>query len=660
MIRFAALAMLWLADMGLLAVSGPVGAHPLRAAAAFAVGVFLMVLLVRWFPVFRSRTAAFGVVLLLGLTARLFFWSYPPDDDIYRYVWEGWIQHHGVNPYRHAPESSELSDITATLPGIREAVNQSHLPAAYPPFTLLLFRWLAGIRPDPQFFKLIFLLFDIGTIVMLGLLTRARDVPVAGVLYYAANPLSILYVAGEAHLDVIQVFFLAAGLWCLASRRVRTGFLMLGLAVAAKYVAVVVLPFFLSSRNWRHGLFALFPLASFLPFVDAGAGLFASLGHFGAHMHYNDGITSLMRLFLGPWTPWAAMGLLAGSLVLILLVEPDPFRSAWLATATLLLLMPTFHPWYLLLALPFLVLFPSPAWIYLSAGMVFTFPVLAFEWRTGVFQEIHWLKWLEFLPFWALLLFGLRRDQRPGYRRRYGPVSTVSVIVPTLNETGRIEHCLASLRDQEGIADIIVVDGGSTDGTPAAAAAAGARVIHTRPGRGHQIRTGIDATSGDLFWVLHGDSAINPGTARRVVERLNQTPSAPGGACGMQFAPADWKNGLVRRLNHLRARYVGIAFGDQGQFVRAEALAEMNGFPDLDLMEDVELSLRLKELGKPLYVDGGITVSSRRWQGGRFSAKVGLVLRLCFGFLLRRRFWGAEGLGRDYYTIYYRRHLEKT
>ncbi len=658
MIRFGLVAGLWLADMALLSVSGPIGAHPLRSAAGHAAGVGLMCLMVRWFPRRVPWGAAFGAVFLLGIAARLLFWAYPVDDDMYRYIWEGHLQGLGINPYLHAPGDPALGEAASLLPGVREAVNQPHLPAAYPPLALLAFRGLNALGAQVSVYKAAFLLADIGAIGLLGWLLRVRGAPVSRLLLYAANPVAVVYIAGEAHLDAFQVLLMAAALLCFATSRDGPGFLCLGLAAMVKYLAVAAAVVFLRAGNRGRALWALLPLALYLPFADAGTSLFGSIGHFGARMHFNDAATSLLRPVFGDATAIAALVLLAAGLALILLTEPDPFRGAFHALCCLLLLLPTFHPWYLLLVLPFLPLFPSPAWIYLCAAVALTFPVLGVEWETGRFEEIHWVKWMEYLPFLGLLVWSFFRDRRPGDGNVYPPVTDISVVVPALNEADRIEACLASLRGRHRVREVVLVDGGSTDGTPALAAAAGVRVIRAGGGRGGQIRAGVEASTGDLVLVLHADSVLKEGACRRMAERLNARPQSPGGAMGMDFDTGGFPTGLVCALNAVRARGFGISFGDQAQFVRRTALRQMGGYPDLRLMEDVELSLRLKTLGKPLYVAGGVRVSGRRWAGGGGFGKMLLVLRLTFRYLARRRWRGGEVGTGDLYRLYYRRHME--
>jgi GT2 family glycosyltransferase len=100
---------------------------------------------------------------------------------------------------------------------------------------------------------------------------------------------------------------------------------------------------------------------------------------------------------------------------------------------------------------------------------------------------------------------------------------------------------------------------------------------------------------------------------------------------------------------------VDLSFGDQGQFFRRQALEKIGGFPDMMLMEDVELSIRLKSISRPLFVHRGVLVSRRRWQHKHFGQNVWLVIRLFLRYLLERRFLGVEGVRTNYYKRYYQK-----
>jgi rSAM/selenodomain-associated transferase 2 len=303
-----------------------------------------------------------------------------------------------------------------------------------------------------------------------------------------------------------------------------------------------------------------------------------------------------------------------------------------------------------------MVFFPSRPWLFLSAAMVLTFPVLAVEHNTGVFQEIYAVKPLIYLPFAALLLqAGWRRDEDWSATVYDAPART-AVVIPTLNEVDNVAAAIASAQHQSEVAEIIVADGGSTDRTLEVARQAGARVISAPQGRGHQIRAGIDNTDAELIVVLHADSRLEPDAVRRMRDALSVFDRAPGGALGMCFEGRARATRGIARLNHLRTRWTGIAFGDQGQFFHRAALNAVGGFPACMLMEDVELSLRLKQIGRPLYIENGIRVSDRRWGREGLGGNIITVIHLCFRYLLLRRLGVTLGDNIGFYRRYYRRH----
>jgi rSAM/selenodomain-associated transferase 2 len=279
--------------------------------------------------------------------------------------------------------------------------------------------------------------------------------------------------------------------------------------------------------------------------------------------------------------------------------------------------------------------------------------VLGHEFRTGVFQEIAWLKLPEFLPFFGLLAWGLFRKGSLFGPQTYRKPESISVIIPTLNEAENIGRVLKDLRHRPWIREIIVSDGGSDDDTVAVAKAFGARVIANGRGRGGQVRLAAEAANGDVLLILHADAALQQGATERIIQALTADRGAAGGCFGMQFTDSNPARRIIAALNNLKAALTGISFGDQAQFVRAEALRRMGGFPDLMLMEDVELSLRLKSAGGTLYLAGGVTVSGRRWREGCFLDNLWTVVRLFFGYLLARRLGGCQGTNAAYYRKYY-------
>ena len=641
--------------MSALVLMAPVGKSPSLFMALYFLGHILMVLMVWCLPTQLSSRRVFGIVFVLGISSRLIFLRYPASNDVFRYVWEGYIQNHGFNPYRWAPVSPVLANLArGDLYPIWQQINHPEFAAAYPPAALLMFRILAWIDPDPFFFKAVMVAVDIGVMLVLTAIIRHRGTPPARLLLYAANPLILLYISGEGHLDVVQIFFLSLALYLILCKKYQiTGFWVLGLAILSKYFALVAFPFLVNAENRWRSLAVLIPLALYIPFIDAGGHIFQSLGKFGAGFHYNDSVTVLVRFLFGNHHVFVAVFLLAVCLLWVYVFVHEPLRSVYLALGCLLVLLPTLHPWYLSVIVPILIFFPSRAWLYLCAAVGLTFPVIAGEYNTGIFQEISWLKLIEYIPFYGLLLYGICRDGFLLPNHSYGRPRWISVVVPTLNEAGNLVRCLKSLKGRTALKEIIVADGGSNDGTPALAAQLGARVLECRRGRGLQIQSGIQAASGDVIVIMHADCAAGVGVFQRIIEKLGSDPGIAGGAVGMQFEQATFRTALIAFLNNSRAFLTGISFGDQAQYFRVEALAAAGGFPSMMLMEDVEVSLRLKESGRLIFLRNGVVVSSRRWQGSAFTGNLMTVFYLFTRYLAWRRFSRNDELKQNYYDAYY-------
>ena len=641
--------------MGAMVILAPLGRHAILFSVLFCLGHVLMILMVGWFPAGVASKTALTVIFALGILARLMFLPYPVGNDVFRYVWEGYVQNLGFNPFRYSPLHPALAEIArGELYSVWKQINHPEITAAYPPVTMLVFRILAWIHPNPFFFKAVMVGFDIGVMVVLMLMIKHRQILPSRLLLYAANPLILLYISGEGHLDIIQVFFLCQALYLVLCRKSSaTGFMILGLAILSKYFAVVALPFLINGENRAKSLAVLIPLILYIPFMDAGTGIFLSLVEFGTRFHYNDSLTALIRYAFGGHYVWVSICLLAICLVWLYLFVHDQLRGVYLALGCLLVFLPTLHPWYIGLIAPFLVFFPSRAWLYLHAAVVMTFPVSAIEFNTGVFQEISWLRLIEYIPFYGLLLYGHFRGGFLWEGRRFAKPRCISAVIPTLNESVSLMRCLDSLKNRTALNEIIVADGGSTDGTRTIAAELGARVVESPKGRGLQIRKGVESANCDVIVILHADCEVQPGVFKRIVAQLASDPSVIGGAVGMQFETNTPKTMLIAFLNNIRTFLTGISFGDQAQFFRTKPLAASSGVPSMMLMEDVELSLRLKEIGRLVFLRRGILASGRRWSGDDFKSKLMTVLHLFPRYLIERRFMRSDMLKRNYYDIYY-------
>jgi len=655
MIAFTLLSLIWLADMALLAAIGPIGKQPFISAVLYILGHALMLILVWRFPSNLSSNKAYTLIMCLGILARLIFLPYPISNDVFRYVWEGYIQNLGFNPYSYPPNHSALAEIAqGKLHPVWQQINHPELSAAYPPFTLLIFRGLACVNPSPLFFKVAMIGFDIGVMIILMLIINDMYMPPSRLLLYAVNPLVILFIAGEGHVDIIQVFFLCLALYLILCKNYEiTGFVSLGLAILAKYFALVALPFLVNAENRWKSIAVFFPFLLYIPFMDAGTNLFTSLGLFAAEFHYNDSVAVLLRYLLGDQAHLISLPIILLCLVWVYLIVQNQLRSIYVATGCFLLFFPTLHPWYLVLIVPFLVFYPSKAWMYLTAAVVFTFPVMAAEFETGIFQELFWAKIFEYIPFCGLLVWGLFRDGYLFRNKPYTRPQRISAIIPTLNESKSLERCLQNLNDRTALTEIIVADGGSTDETKSIAKRYGARVVECERGRGFQIKKGIEFASGDVIVTLHADCVAKKGVFNRILRTLEPDPHVVGGAFAMEFEHQNPKTRLISCLNNARTFLTGISFGDQAQFFRKKSLEYTDGYPSMMLMEDVELSLRLKETGRTVFLSHGIVVSGRRWQGNGFAKSLKTVIFLFTRYLIERRFLGAGVKTQNYYRAYY-------
>jgi rSAM/selenodomain-associated transferase 2 len=187
---------------------------------------------------------------------------------------------------------------------------------------------------------------------------------------------------------------------------------------------------------------------------------------------------------------------------------------------------------------------------------------------------------------------------------------TTSVIIPTLNEECRLDATLRRLREQRPH-EILVADGGSTDRTCQIAAAAD-RLFHAPRGRAAQMNHAAAQASGDVLLFLHADCTLEPGALAAADACLRRRGVVAG--CFRMTVEAP---GLVYRMIEAaatgRVRLTGIAYGDQGLFLRRELFDRVGGFPPLRFMEDVFMSRLLRNHGRIVVVPKRILTSARRW-----------------------------------------------
>lgn len=200
----------------------------------------------------------------------------------------------------------------------------------------------------------------------------------------------------------------------------------------------------------------------------------------------------------------------------------------------------------------------------------------------------------------------------PVWARAAGRGRRLSVIIPTLNEEAEIAATLSNVF-QGSPDEVIVADGGSSDGTCALARKFGARVISAPRGRVLQLNAGAEEARGEFLLFLHADTWLPAGYPRLIAQCLEQ-PGVAGGAFAFSVREAFAGRRLVETLVNLRCRWLRSPFGDQGVFLRRVLFETLGGFPAWPILEDVEMVRRLRRSGKVVTLSPGISTSGRRWQ----------------------------------------------
>ncbi|GIW40017.1 MAG: glycosyl transferase [Candidatus Binatia bacterium] len=191
-------------------------------------------------------------------------------------------------------------------------------------------------------------------------------------------------------------------------------------------------------------------------------------------------------------------------------------------------------------------------------------------------------------------------------------MSRLSVIVPTLDEEAVIEETLRSAR-QPGVAEILVVDGGSHDRTVERAAPLADRVLFSPRGRAVQMNAGARVARGDVLLFLHADTRLPPRYPEAVFSALADERVC-GGRFDLRLEPSSPLLALTATLINLRSRATRVATGDQALFVRRSVFEALGGYPEWPLMEDLALSRAMKRAGRIACLRAKVVTSSRRWR----------------------------------------------
>jgi hypothetical protein len=305
-------------------------------------------------PEFPQRVIVFGLALSALWHLSFLLMAPGSDDDIHRYVWDGHVQRLGYNPYVVLPSDPALAGLHTSE---TRTLNNPEVPTPYPAGAQLFFRAVTSIQESTFALKLAFVLCDLAIVfVLLDYLRRIRQGE-HWVLAYAWHPLLVIEVAGSGHVDIAGVLLLLVSAASLLRRWRAVAALSFGLAVAVKFLPIVLLPLYWKRVRIRDAALAAIVLGLlYVPFLNHGRIPIGSLGTYVQRFRFNDPVFATLERVTPPQVV-AGLAVLVGFLIAIWMrrksaeVSPDAF--AWPMAASLLC-APVVYPWYLLWLLPFL------------------------------------------------------------------------------------------------------------------------------------------------------------------------------------------------------------------------------------------------------------------------------------------------------------------
>jgi hypothetical protein len=598
------------------------GEGDLRTQIAGQVVSFLVFLPAAWIAWRGLGAGRVGIGLVLGVAVALRVACFDPGmaplltTDTYRYAWDARVQAGGVNPYRYAPTARELRSLRDGE--IWENVNRRDWKTVYPPGAQASFLGARvafgdGVRATTW----LFLLAEAAALGLLLLVLTRTSAPFERVVVAAWHPLAVSEIAGNGHVDALALLGGAGLLAAWATRRRGLAGLAVGWGALVKIGPVFLLPALARGGRLRFVLAAAATTAAGIALYSS-AGPRAIAGDLGRYL--DEDLGSLAWYYLsGHVGREEARGILLAALLLVVafvaLREHDRVeqvaRSCLLVLGGLLVTTAFLQPWYALWLLPFLVVTAAPAWLWLTG----TLPLLYVFGLDGP-PLPEWVRVAIYAPFVALAAHHLARPQR-ATPRLLEPLAgaRVAIVVPVLNEA---EALPGVLRELPGGSEVVVVDGGSTDGTPEAAEAGGARVVlEPRRGYGRACLTGALASDADVVVFLDGDGSDDPADLERVVAPVlaGEAALSLGRRHDPESGAQHWHQRLGNRVvSGLVRWWYGAPVRDIPPFraIRRDVLIELD-LKELTYGWPTEMVVKAARAGLPIVE---VPVASRARRGG--------------------------------------------
>ncbi len=362
------------------------------------------------------------------------------SDDIYRYLWDGHLQHENVNPYNFSPNNSDLVDYRTDW---WDRVNNPEIKTPYPPFAQILFFIITSVTSNLNhlimIFRIIMILFDLGIIIVIQRLLKLYNISERRIILYAWSPLVLFEISGNAHIDIVALFFMLLSVYFILQSsqferyKIYSG-ISLALAFLTKFFPIVLLPFLILRWGIKGFLsFIGMILITTILYIDSGLNPLypEGLRTFAKYFRFNESIFRLYRHFLLHSFDIQDADIVARAhyIVVMLIISflsllyfyrnliksrdsdnmkeyvGNSIKSYQFIVLNALLLGPDIHPWYLLWLLPFSLIFIDPVIISFSVTVLLSYQIYPQYDDTQIWEENHLFLLVEYFPVYVILMY---------------------------------------------------------------------------------------------------------------------------------------------------------------------------------------------------------------------------------------------------------------